>query len=47
MSTIFRQDYAVEMDLTESSSSLEVIVLQDGYQQSVMTHLMIKNCGQS
>ena len=33
MSTIFRQDYAAEMDLTESSSYLEVIVLQDGYQE--------------
>ena len=35
------------MDLTESLSCLEIIVLQDGYQTFVKTPTMIKNCGQS
>ena len=38
MSIIFRQYCTVEMELTESISCLEIIILQDGYQPFVMTH---------
>ena len=39
---MFRQDCRVEMDVTESISCLEIIVLKEGYKPFVMTPIMIK-----